>query len=478
MVKKRWRLGSVGRGRTWAAAGTGALALTLVVLGGPTLGSAASGNTTPITYTVNPISVQATASASTSGLTPGYCIANFGIACYTPQIFHTAYQVPWYVNNKLAGSGESVAIIDAYGSPTVVQDLATFDKAFGLPAAHINVYYPGGQVPFNPIVKGSLQAGWAEETSLDVQTVHDLAPGATINLVIANSSSGNVLNNAEQYAVTNHLGVVMSMSYGAPEVAIAGGGNNLQVQQADAIFQQAAAAGIGVFASSGDSGAGNGYTTSNALFPASDPNVTATGGTDLFVSGDTSARKSGNLGTYQSEYTWNDSYPATCPFGCAYGVFGATGGAPSSIFASPSYQQGVTGVKMRTTSDVSFNASVYTATLIYLGFLGGANNGFYFFGGTSEASPAWAAITAVLDQAHGSQLGAMNPILYGLASNPTSYAADFHDITVGNNQLPYPTGPGTAARVGYDQPTGLGTPIVSGLLASLAPGVSLSYTAP
>lgn len=144
------------------------------------------------------------------------------------------------------------------------------------------MYYPDGKPAYNPLQHAG-EIGWAEETSLDVQTVHDLAPGATINLIVASSPNGNDLNVAERYAVSNHLGDVMSMSFGAPEAAIAGGGNNLQLTQADSIYKQAAAAGISVFASSGDSGASAGYATANASFPASDPNVTSTGGTDLFL---------------------------------------------------------------------------------------------------------------------------------------------------------------------------------------------------
>ena len=463
-------------------AAAGVLAMSPLVLGASS-GAAASANTSAIVYAVHPIAVQATSSTSVAGLTPSQCIAQTGLACYDPQIFHTAYQIPWTINGSLAGTGEQIAIIDAYGSPTVASDLATFDAAFGLPPANLHVYYPSGQPAFNP--QSANETGWAEETSLDVQTAHALAPAATINLIVAASAGGNDLNVAENYAVTNHLGNVMSMSFGAPEAAIAGGGNNLQLQQADAIFQQATAQGMSVFASSGDSGASNGYATANALFPASDPHVTATGGTDLFVKADSASSAKGKSssgsstnGTYVSEYAWNDANSSTCPFGCTDGVFGATGGAPSSVFTTPSYQSSVNGMSMRTTSDVSFNASVYTATLIYLGFLGGANNGFYFFGGTSEASPSWAAITADLDQAAGTSLGAMNPTLYSLASKPKVYAADFHDVSVGTNNFPSTDSAGYSAGTGYDLPTGLGTPIVTGLMHSLAPSASYSLTQP
>ncbi|HQU00640.1 MAG TPA: S53 family peptidase [Acidimicrobiales bacterium] len=447
--------------------------LSLGALAIPSASSASSSNN--IVYQVTPLAVPDSASAPASSLTPGYCVANFGLACYGPAALHTAYRIPWTINGQLAGTGQQIAIVDAFGSPTVASDLATYDATFGLPAANLHVYYPDGAPTYTTSLQhGSLEAGWAEETSLDVQTVHDLAPGARINLIVASSPNGNDINVATQYAISNHLGDVLSMSFGAPEAAIAGGGNNLQLQQADANFTQAVADHIGLFASSGDSGASNGYSTANALFPASDPNVTATGGTNLFVKA-LNSTKSTNY-TYTGETTWNDAYPATCPFGCAYGIFGATGGAASSVFSAPSFQSAL-GLSARSTSDVSFNSSVYTSTLIYLGFLGAANDGFYFFGGTSEASPSWAAIAADLNQAHGSDLGALNPTLYALASNPSTYAADFHDVTVGNNELPYP-GPGSNAGTGYDLPTGLGTPIVSGLMNSLAPSARLGFTQP
>ena len=436
--------------------------------------TAASGNTSSIVYSVHPIVIQDTAAptAPTQFPSPSTCVKESGLACYTPQILHQAYGIPWTIDGQWAGTGEQVAIVDAYGSPTVASDVATYSSEFGLPPADLHVYYPQGSPTYNPLQNHN-EVSWAEETSLDVQTVHGLAPGATINLIVAPNNAGNALNLAEQYAVSNDLGAVMSMSFGSPEAAIAGGGNNLQLQQADAIYRQAAAVGMSVYASSGDSGASNGYSVANALFPASDPFVTAVGGTDLFVS---------SKGSYKSETVWNDTDPSLCPFGCDYGPFGATGGAPSAVFATPSYQAGVTGYSMRTTSDVAFNASVYTATMIYLGFLGGSNNGFYFFGGTSEGAPSWSAITADLDQALSSvgrgPLGQANLALYPLAAGSKSYAAGFHDVTVGENADPYPTAPGFQAATGYDLPTGLGSPVASGLLASLAPGAKFSLQFP
>ena len=166
-----------------------------------------------------------------------------------------------------------------------------------------------------------------------------------------------------------------------------------------------------MFASAGDFGASNQYSFANALYPASDPLVIFVGGTNLFID---------DSGNYQSEDVWNDSDKALCPFGCTDGIFGATGGSPSLIFSAPPFQQSVSGNAMRSTSDVIYNASVYTAVLVYLGFGPPAQQGFYFFGGTSEGDPQWAAITALADPAAGHALGYLSPALYAAPST------DFH----------------------------------------------------
>ena len=412
---------------------------------------AASSHSNTIWYEVHPLVHFAFAPTAGQGLpTPSQCVAAYGLACYTPSEIRTAYDVP----SSLTGAGQTIVIVDAYGSPTVQSDLQAFDQIFNLPDPVLNVIYPGGAPVFNPLQNHD-EAGWAEETSLDVQWAHAIAPAATIDLVIAANNMGNVLNLAQKYALDHHLGSVMSLSFGADEASIAGKGNNLQLRQADQLYQSAMQQGVSVFASAGDGGATDGYSQPNALFPASDPNVTSVGGTDLFLS---------DSGQYQRETVWNDGVASLCPFGCAYGPFGATGGASSSIFAAPAYQQALSKMTMRTTADVSYNASVYTSVMVYLGFLGGNQNGFYFFGGTSEGAPQWAAITALANQATGTSLGFLNPKLYAIGSNPQQYQVVFHDVTVGNNAF---NGPGFAAQPGYDLPTGLGTPDVAQLIAAL-----------
>lgn len=380
---------------------------------------------------------------------PSVCIAAFGLACYTPSLMRTAYNVP----ASLDGTGQTIAIVDAYGNPTVASDLHNFDIAMGLPDPTLNFFYPAGRPTAFPASHNA--QSWEFETNLDVQWAHAIAPKATIDLVIVPNNGGNVLNVGERFAIQNHLGSVMSLSFGSSEAAIRGGGNNLQLRQADAIYQTAAQNNIAVFASSGDGGASNGGPVVAALFPASDPLVTAVGGTDLFIS---------DSGAYQRETVWNDSDPSLCPFGCADGVFGATGGAPSKVFAAPSYQSALSGRSARTTSDVAYNASVYTAVLAYIGFLGGNNNGFYFFGGTSEGAPQWAALAALANQRAGRNLGFLNPRFYAIGANGAKYAADFHDTTVGQNGFGTP---GFPAGPGYDLPSGLGSPNFANLVNDL-----------
>ncbi len=416
------------------------------------VGASPASATGTVTYEVHPIIrlALATPTANPGGfpLTPSQCVSMFGLACYGPSDFRTGYDFPATAD----GAGQTIVIVDAYGSPTLQSDLAIYDQEFGLPAPTLNIIYPGGKPTYNPNQHHN-ETSWAEETSLDVEQAHGLAPKATIDLVVAANNAGNVLNNAEQYAVQSHLGNVMSMSFAAPEDEF--NGNSGQQSQAQSVYSQAASEGMSVFASSGDSGATGGTSATTAQFPASDPLVTSVGGTNLFLS---------DSGAYQDETTWNDA--VDCPFGCTSGLFGATGGAPSSLFSAPSYQAGVTGYATRTTSDVAFNASVYTATMIYLGFLGAAS-GFYFFGGTSEGAPSWAALTAMADQSAGHPLGQLNPLLYRIYSDPTAYAADFHDVTVGDNAF---AGAGFPAGPGYDLPTGLGSPNAANLFVSLDDG--------
>lgn len=376
---------------------------------------------------------------------PSLCIAAIGIECLAPAQIRKAYNVP----SNLDGTGQTIVLVEAYGSATIQRDLRIFDIVNGLPDTTLNVIYPAGSPT-------AVNAGWAGETSLDVEWAHAIAPRATIDLVVAKTNYSSDLHPAAQYAIQNHLGNVISMSFGAAEPSIPGGVHNAHLQRAHDMFQNAKDAGITMIASAGDAGASNGRPTLTPQFPAVDPLVLSVGGTDLFTD---------DAGNYQSETVWNDTDPAQCPFGCLDGVFGATGGAPSSFFATPSYQQMLFHPPSRETADVSYDAGTYTGVWVIDSF--GVPPGYFgygIFGGTSAGAPQWAGIIALANQAAGHPLGFVNQALY-VVGKSGQYNSAFHDITSGTNALF--TLPGESAGPGYDMPTGLGSPNVANLIPAL-----------
>jgi subtilase family serine protease len=478
--RKRWL---VSAGAVVAAVG-----LALLVAAG----SARAASPNDFVYEVSPFVQPIDAPGGTNTFTSPFCSTRNGLptlVCYGPGDIKTAYNYP----AGLDGSGQTIVIVDAYGSPTVQEDLTAFDTQFGLsgPPGGLQVVCPAGCPTFNPRDTFHNVLGWAEETSLDVQWAHAMAPGAKLVLVVAPSSSGNAINSVEAkiFADPAYSGAIVSQSFGIPEFLVHG--NNAQILQGVRNYQLARQNGMTVLASTGDFGATNGAATQNAGFPASDPDVTAVGGTEgnpyyngragsgglplptcaantpcnlglamvqcttLTVPGPTTAATAvcPTIG-YGGEQTWNE------PFLPASG-----GGAASLLFAAPAYQSGDgSGSNARTIPDLSYNASVSGGVLVHLGFAG--LTGFFIFGGTSAGSPQMAAVLALANQAHGSNLGFVNAKLYSIAES-ASYAADFHDITVGNNeQLGTPTG--NTAAAGYDLATGWGTPNVANLVADLA----------
>ncbi len=378
------------------------------------------------------------------------------LICYSPGFIREAYNYP----ADLDGTGQTIVIVDAYGSPTIKHDLAVFDATFGIPAPpSFKVICPQGCPTFNPNNTPHDEIGWSLETSLDVEWAHAMAPGAKIVLIVATTNSGNAINNAEKYAVAHYPGSVISQSFGEPEFLIHG--NSAQIMQAHLNYLAATARRITLLASTGDFGGSNGASIANAAFPASDPLTTAIGGTEGLPY-PTGLNVSGADG---AEQVWNENFPSI-------GLVAATGGAPSLLFPVPGFQSGL-GLTSRTIPDVSYNAAVSGGVLVFWSALGGNNVGFFVVGGTSAGSPQWAAIIALANQYSASQghgaLGYINPALYQLAES-SAYATDFHDITVGNNKLGGVL-PGFSAATGYDAATGWGTPNVANLIPDLVKAV-------
>ena len=429
-----------------------------------------------LTYTADPPRILATPhGASPLGLpecaTSDPTLPTTGVLyCYTPGYIWTAYNILPVLEAGNLGQGQTIVIIDAVGSPTIQQDLATFHSVFfagtGLPDPDFQVICVSGCPAFNPKNTPKDESGWAFETSLDVQWAHAIAPLAKIRLLVAAGPHGDTLNLAVQYAVEHYPGGIISQSFGTPEAAFKG--NNSQFQQAHANYVAAAGKGITVLASAGDLGATNGSIPfTNAGYPASDPLVTGVGGTQGLPLGNL-VTLSGSCAPpltsacspvgYGAEQVWNEAW-----------IQSAGGGAVSTLFSLPSYQSGLT-FSGRAVPDVAYNAAVDGGVLVYYSAEGPASAGFYIVGGTSAGSPQWAGIFALANTARASAskapIGFANPALYSI-SHGSRYANDFHDITSGNNILAGSTA-GFYAGPGYDLATGLGTPNVANLVADLA----------
>ncbi|MDG7013147.1 MAG: S53 family peptidase [Nitrososphaerota archaeon] len=412
-----------------------------------------------------PMDIYTLASTQTVTSSPNFnpltFCASAGLVCYSPQFIRSAYDFP----SNLDGAGQTIVIVDAYGSPTIVSDLNLFDTSFNIPPppSFTIICPPGGCPTPSYSSKNPLGPfGWSIETSLDVEYAHAMAPGANIVLDVAASPAGNAINVAESTVIPMFPGAIMSQSFGIPEYLIHN--NNAQVLQAEQNYRTAAADGWTVFASAGDSGATNGIATPNANFPASDPLVTAVGGTmgDPYPAGLAAGSCSASGGCtpsgYGGEQVWNEP-----SFGAA------SGGAESLLFSTPSFQSGL-GLTSRATPDVSYNAAVNGGVLVVWSAcpacIGATGPVFFIVGGTSAGSPQWAAIAALADQAAGHPLGYLNKVIYAIGKDTNTYAASFHDITVGNNQL-VGTPFGYKAGPGWDDASGWGTPNVANLIPNL-----------
>ncbi len=331
----------------------------------------------------------------------------------TPAQLQAAYNIP-----ATGGSGV-IAIVDAYHDANALSDFNTFSKYFGLPqetstsatASTNKVFqqvYATGTAPVNNTIAADDCLGWVMEISLDIEYAHAMAPSAKIVLVECNSAAWSDLIKGIQ--VANALPSVkeVSMSFGAQEFS----GENSY----DSYFNQA---GVTYFAGGGD-------TSGTSSYPAHSPNVIGVGGTTL-------TRNS--TGVLQSETTWN-----------------ATGFGLSPYETRPSYQSSVStqvGTK-RGGNDVSLDANPNTGVYIYDSTAYDGMSGWSIIGGTSLSTPCWAGIANVAGTSNGFPASSQAELtrLYGNLGNNVT----FRDVTSGVSGS-------ASAAYGWDQPTGLGSPV-------------------
>jgi subtilase family serine protease len=441
--------------------------------------------------------------------------------CFTPQAIQSAYNLGPLYGQGWNGKGVTIAIVDSYGSDTMAHDLHVFDQAFGLQpmCGEEGVACTTGMPKFSELALNGSPAtkpqpgngthledksAWALEVALDVETSHAIAPQANILLVHSNNAETlgvqgfpNMMK-AEDYVVSNHLAQVISQSFASAEDAF---GSSQSLENLRYAFKNAAANGVTVLGSSGDGGSANvrkaPVSQGGSLipfptveWPASDPLVTGVGGTYLCTNptaGTNDARttyiKSG-IGGKCGSATFNAAHAAEV-------AWTFSGGGFSHVFARPDYQAGTLPAgstpipaAARGVPDIAFQASAGTGALVYLSLPpdGTSSNvnqtGWYDIGGTSLSCPQWAGLIAIADQINKAKygqtgLGLINPALYKLAANPSTYASDFFDIAhtavagTDNNNQGDPSVPGYAATLGWDPVTGLGTPNAAALIPDL-----------
>jgi len=427
---------------------------------------------------------------------PAFTSSQTGNVFFTPGDIATVYDITPLYHASVNGAGQSITIIGQ--SAVQTSDLEAFQNAAGLTVKDPSQYL----VPDsgNPTVVAD---GDEAESDLDLEWSGAIAPGATINFVYVGSNQNYGAFDSIQYAIDEKIGTIISSSYGTCEVALEG-------QTLESSLEQGTAQGQTIMSAAGDDGSTDCYgitdptlTTAQqeALavdYPASSPYVTGMGGTEIssanaaydesgtaYWATATTADVTSSALQYIPEMAWNDDSG-----NCGEAIcLSAGGGGTSTLFTKPTWQTGVPGlsssITMREVPDLALYASPDVPGFLFcssdstawssgqagscaVGFRDSNDLDLTIAGGTSFDGPIFSGILALISQKQGytTGQGLINPTLYTLASDSTTYASAFHDIQSGNNDCLSVTGDcagsdgsafGFAAGPGYDRVTGLGS---------------------
>jgi len=355
-----------------------------------------------------------------SDITSG--LGHFPPCGYSPSEIQTAYNMTPLYQAGWDGTGETVVITDAYGSATIAQDAEVFSQIYGLPdltPANFQII-KGKGLSNNP---HGVQRNWQFETTLDVEWVHAMAPGAKIALVLATDHAS--LEEAINLAVVQHLGNTISNSWGRIELF----GNLATKIRTERTLQMAAAQGIDVNFATGDAGDFSPVIGIPAVnYPASSPFATGVGGTSLALNPDNTIAFQtgwGNNITEIADTMALGSPPVVPPLN--EGFDGGAGGGISVVFAKPAFQSSLPG-NGRLVPDISMLADSFTGVEIIETIDGQLSVG--VIGGTSLATPMFSGVMSIAAQKAGHGLGQAAPLVYNL---PAGAVDDIVDVSSPNN---------------------------------------------
>eukprot|EP00271_Cylindrocystis_brebissonii_P013960 TRINITY_DN346_c0_g2_i1.p1 TRINITY_DN346_c0_g2~~TRINITY_DN346_c0_g2_i1.p1 ORF type:complete len:658 (+),score=92.60 TRINITY_DN346_c0_g2_i1:391-2364(+) len=398
---------------------------------------------------------------------------------YSAAQFREAYGVP----DELTGHGQSIAIVDAYATPFMENDLKIWSESRGIPSGKLVQVYPDYTYTLPEILRDNASPGyvpgWAPEEVLDIEIVHGMAPNATIVYMGAASSAWVDMTAAISAVLDYGLASIISNSYGAtippkkfqePKLTIA------QFKPVSDVLLQAAAQGVAVMFSSGDYGdntmTGVYGPIPSTDYPATDPWATAVGGTTLGID---------STGKRVLETYWGDALKDGNSEEFLYGG----GGGISDVYLAPGYQTNTslasaaflaeyaTSGYGRVVPDVSADGSPFTGFYVGYSTISSATGTGYYsdytflqpvfanavYGGTSLASPMFAAIVALTQEKVNATLGFLNPLLYSLPANA------FYDIvnktgtlSVESYTILYGQLKSLKSVKGFDSATGFGVP--------------------
>ena len=383
-----------------------------------------------VTFTTNGSTPKAIYAGNRYGANINSPAPNLPSCGYDAAEMQKAYGLNKAYKNGLDGTGQTIVIVDAFGSNTILDDANLFSQLNGLPQltdANFAIFTPTGPTTCTA-TNGCISGNWQYETTLDVEWAHAMAPGANIVLVLGADNSFTNLDLANLFAIENLFGSVISNSFGAPEILLQNFfPSELTVE--NGISEIAAALGISHNISSGDSGdfladdTANGIPAVSVTANCASPYATGVGGTSTFLDSKDNIELQTGWGLNFARIAEPTPNPPTIP-PLLFGFQSGSGGGTSVVYAKPKYQkgQGISG-KFRLVPDISMNADPETGNEIIVTptSVPGDDQYVEVFGGTSLSTPMFSGVWAIANQAAAQEglgpLGNAAPILYELSDD-------------------------------------------------------------